>query len=61
MVHGRQQICRDSLTPRFGCTFLIPIVDFGGSTGTVEFRKSTLGAPVGASFSFDLVDSFLSG
>lgn len=47
------------LTPRLGCTLRMPIVDFGASTGTLEFRKSTLGAPPGAAGSdFDLVSSF---
>lgn len=45
-------------TPRFGCTFLTPIVDFGGSTGTLEFKKSTLGAPVEVSSDFNLISSF---
>lgn len=45
-------------TPRFGCSFLTPIVDFGASTGTVEFKKSTLGAPVGAVSDFGLGSSF---
>lgn len=46
-------------TPRFGCTFRIPIVDFTGSTGTLEFKKSTLGAPDAVWLDFDLVSSFL--
>lgn len=39
----------------------MPIVDFGASTGTLEFRKSTLGAAAVAAAvgsDFDLVSSF---
>lgn len=36
----------------------MPIVDFGAPTGTVEFRKSTLGAPVVADSDFGFASSF---
>lgn len=36
----------------------MPIVDFGAPTGTVEFRKSTLGAPVVADSDFGFDSSF---
>lgn len=51
------ELDKNQLTPRLGCTFRMPMVDFGASTGTLEFRKSTLGAAAGSDF--DLVSSFL--